>query len=165
MLISAIDESSAVLLREQIARALPDATIFASNGLADSAYFDPADGGIPVTLDARVLVASATLDPSAYPPRGRRSCPPTGGTIGAPEPSAIYGYEAMGLMLRAITRATDRGHEAAERSKVVAAILSTPRIHSLLGIYGIDSAGDTTIHRYGIYRIVGGRLSFLKATG
>ena len=160
-----IDESSAVLLTEQIARALPDATIFASNGLADSAYFDPAAGGIPATLDARVLVASATLDPSTYPASGQAFLSTYRRTIGAPEPSAIYGYAAMGLMLRAITRATDRGHEAAERSKVVAAILSTPRIHGPLGIYRLDSAGDTTIHRYGIYRIVGGRLSFLKATG
>ncbi len=165
VLISAIDEPSAVLLTEQIARLLPGATIFASNGLADSAYTDPSDGGIPASLDARVLITSATLDASAYPPAGRAFLSEYTRTFGAPEPSAIYGYAAMGLMLRAIARATDGGHKAAQRSKVVAAILRTSRIRSPLGSYRIDSAGDTTIDRYGIYRLVDRQLSFLEAAG
>jgi ABC-type branched-subunit amino acid transport system substrate-binding protein len=71
----------------------------------------------------------------------------------------------MALMLHAIGRATDRGRRAAYRSNVVAAILATPRIRSPLGTYRIDSSGDTTIDRYGIDRIVAGRLSFVEAAG
>lgn len=165
VLVSAIDEPNAVRLTEQIARALPDATIFASGGLADSAYVDADAGGIPVSLDPRVLVASATLPAGDYPPSGRAFLSAYTRTFGAAEPSAIYGYTAMQLMLDAIDRATDRGRKAAYRSKVVAAILSTPPIRSPLGTYRINANGDTTIDRYGIYRIVDGQLSFAEATG
>jgi branched-chain amino acid transport system substrate-binding protein len=165
VLISAIDEPSSVLLTKQLTRLLPDARIFVSNGLADRAYIDPGAGGIPASLDPRVVVASATLDAASYPPAGQAFLAEYARAFGVSEPSAIYGYAAMGLMLRAISRATDRGHTAAQRSKVVAAIGSTTRIRGALGTYRINSAGDTTINRYGIYRLVGGRLSFLQAGG
>jgi branched-chain amino acid transport system substrate-binding protein len=165
VLLSAIDEPSAALLTEQIAHALPDATIFATNGLADSAYTDPDAGGIPTSLDARVFLTSATLAPSLYPASGQAFLAQYTRAYGAPAPQAIYGYAAMALMLDAIGRATDGGRRAAYRSKVVAALLATPRIRSPLGTYRIDSSGDTTIDRYGIYRIVSGRLSFVEATG
>jgi branched-chain amino acid transport system substrate-binding protein len=165
VLISAIDERSAVLLTRQLARMLPDATFFASDGLADSAYVEPEAGGIPASLDPRVIVASATLNPSAYPPAERAFLTGYARLFGAPEPSAVYGYAAMGLMLRAISRATDGGRRPVQRSKVAAAILSTSRIRGALGTYRIDSSGDTSINRFGIYRIVDGRLSFLQAGG
>jgi ABC-type branched-subunit amino acid transport system substrate-binding protein len=71
----------------------------------------------------------------------------------------------MELMLRAISRATGGGHRAAQRSKVVAAIIPSPPVQSLLGTYRIDAAGDTTIDRYGIYRIVDGRTSYVQSNG
>jgi ABC-type branched-subunit amino acid transport system substrate-binding protein len=162
VLISAIDERSSILLTKQVAHAIPDATIFATGALADSAFTDPAVGGIPAWLDARVLLVSATLDADAYPLAGRAFLSTYARTFGIAEPSAIYGYAAMRLMLHAIARATDGGHRAAYRAKVVAAITRTARLRSPLGAYRIDAAGDTTIGRYGIYRIVGGRLSYIQ---
>lgn len=165
VLISAIDEASAVLLTEQLARKLPQATIFASGELADSAYTDPARGGVPTSIEPRVIVVSAALDPAAYPTSGQAFLASYSRRFGAPEPPAIFGYAAMKLMLAAISSATDRGREQAVRSKVVAAIHSARPVRSPLGKFRIDSAGDTTIERYGIYRIVDGRLSFLEASG
>ena len=165
VLISAIDERSSAVLTEQLARALPDATIFASNELADTAYTDPARGGIPSSLEPRVVVVSATLDPAAYPVSGQAFLAAYSRQFGTPEPPAIFGYAAMSLMLGAISQATDGGRKPAIRSKVAAAIRSTPNVNSALGPFWIDSAGDTTIDRYGIYRIVAGQLSFLEATG
>ena len=130
-----------MLLTEAARRRFPDATIFASNGLADSAYVDPA-GGIPPALRlarAGRLARRSIRAPTR--PRGRRSSPPTRARFGAPEPSAIFGYEAMSLMLRAIARATDRGRKAAERSKVAAAILSTPGSTARSATYRIDRPG------------------------
>ena len=43
-----------------------------------------------------------------------------------------------------------------------AAIFSTKARQSVLGTYGIKSDGDTTLRRYGVYRIVGGKLRFWK---
>ena len=165
VLISAIDEPSSVRLTEQVAHALPQAAIFATNGLADSAYTDPAAGGIPASLDARVLLTSATLDAGAYPPAGQAFISTYARAFGIAEPSAIYGYAAMQLMLHAIARATDGGRRPAQRVNVVDAIIRSPRLESPLGTYRIDSSGDTTIDHYGVYRIVQGRLSYVQASG
>jgi branched-chain amino acid transport system substrate-binding protein len=82
---------------------------------------------------------------------------------GTPQPYAIYGYETMSLMLDAISRATHGGKIAAQRSKVVAAIFKTRNRHSVLGTYSINGNGDTTLTRYGVYRVVDGRLEFARA--
>ena len=58
---------------------------------------------------------------------------------GDPEPYAIFGYEAMSLMLNAITRATDNGTLPAVRSKVRKAIFATRDRHGVLGTYGINA--------------------------
>ena len=82
---------------------------------------------------------------------------------GSPEPTAIFGYEAMSLLLSAIERATDDGTRAAVRSQVRAALFDTRDRRSVLGTYSIDRNGDTTLRRYGVYGIAGGQLTFLQA--
>jgi ABC-type branched-subunit amino acid transport system substrate-binding protein len=49
------------------------------------------------------------------------------------------------------------------RSHVVAALLSTRDRQGAIGTYSIDSDGDTTIRRYGVWRVVEGQLVFWKA--
>ena len=151
-----------MLVTRQVAAALPDALIFGSAGLAESTYVDPELGGIPLSLDSRVLITSPTLDPAAYPPAGRRFFARYERRYGVPQPSSIFGYEAMSLMLNAISRATDGGTVEAMRSKVVAALTSTRDRHSVLGTYSINAHGDTSLDRYGVYRVAGGSLRFLK---
>jgi branched-chain amino acid transport system substrate-binding protein len=153
VVLSAIDEPSAVLLTEQLAGAVPRATIFVANDLSDRAYTDPSDGGVPASLDSRLVVLSAALPPSAYPRSARVVL------AHAPYTPAIFGYEAMRVMLTAIARATDDGRIQADRRKVLAALFSTRRP------FTIDSAGDSSIDRYGVYRLVGGRMSFVEAAG
>jgi ABC-type branched-subunit amino acid transport system substrate-binding protein len=164
ILISAIDERSAARLTEQVALVMPRVRIIATADLADSAYTSPM-GGIPLSVDPRVLVASPMADPGAYPASGRAILAAYSRAYGALEPQAIFGYEAMSLMLNAISRATDNGRKSAERSKVLAEILGARREHTVLGAYRIDRSGDTTIKRYGIYRVVNGRLSYLETLG
>jgi branched-chain amino acid transport system substrate-binding protein len=45
----------------------------------------------------------------------------------------------------------------------VAAIFATRNRHSVLGTYSIEHGGDTTLRRYGVYRVLGGKLSFWTA--
>jgi branched-chain amino acid transport system substrate-binding protein len=163
VMLSAITESNAVLVTKQIAGAVPRARIFGSAGVAESTYANPADGGLPRGIDSRVMVTVATLTPDAYPPAGRAFFADYTRQYGAPQPYAIYGYEAMSLMLSAIERATDHGTRPARRSRVAEALFSTRNRHSVLGTYSIEKTGDTTLRRYGVYRIVGGRLSFWTA--
>lgn len=163
VLVSAITEADAALVVKQVAAALPHAMIFGSAGLAESTFTEPALGGIPVAVDPRVLITVATLDPHAYPPDGRRFFALYARRYGRSQPYAIYGYAAMNLMLDAIARATDHGSKPAARSKVAAAIFATHNRPSALGQYSIDRQGDTSVSRYGVYRIQAGRLRFWKA--
>jgi branched-chain amino acid transport system substrate-binding protein len=163
VLISAITENHAVLLTRQLAAALPNAKLFGTAGVAESTYADAADGGIPRALDGQVMITVATLDPGSYPPAGRAFYAAYEHRYGIPQPHAIYGYEAMSLMLSAISRATDHGRSRARRSKVVTALFDTRARRSVLGTYSITHQGDTTLRRYGVYRIIDGRLVFWTA--
>jgi branched-chain amino acid transport system substrate-binding protein len=161
VLISAIDERSSVLLAEQLASADPNATIFIDNGLADSAFF----AGLPQSLDSRLVVLSAALPARNYPPPARAFLARYARRFDAPEPSAIFGYVAMQLMLDVLDDATNGGRKQADRAKILAALSDGDQRRTVLGAIRIDRAGDATITRYGIYRVVNGRLSFLGAAG
>lgn len=163
VLISADTESGAVLLTKQLAEAAPGVKIFGSAGLAESTYADPAQGGIPLSVDSKMLLTAPALGLAAYPAAARVFTTAYERRFGAPEPDAIFGYEAMSLLLSAISQATDDGTEPAVRSEVRAAIFATRDRHSVLGTYSINQDGDTSLRRYGVYRIIDGRLTFWKA--
>jgi branched-chain amino acid transport system substrate-binding protein len=163
ILISALTQDNAVALTDQLGRALPTAQLFATAGLAERAFFDPADGGVSPALDARIVMTVATLSNGDYPPAGRRFLAAYARRYGAWQPDAIYGYEAMSLLLDAVSRATEHSSDPAVRSRVTHALFATRDRHSVLGTYGIDRHGDTTMRRWGVYRIQNGRLVFWKA--
>ncbi len=158
VLISAIADSGAAAVTRALAAAMPSAQIFGSDGLAESTYADPAQGGIPISLDPRVLLTAAPPGPRS----ARQFYSTYAHSFGKTEPDAIYGYEAMSLLLDAIARATHDGRRPARRSQVLASIFDTRGRHSVLGTYSIEPSGDTTIRRYGVYRIVNGRLTYWK---
>jgi branched-chain amino acid transport system substrate-binding protein len=158
--ISAIVDNNAVQLTKDVAAALPKAKIFGPDGVEVSTYFDPKKGGIPLTLDPRVFMTVATLPATEYPPAGQAFFKAYTAKYGKPEAYAIYGYEAMSLMLDAIKRGIGTG--SADKSKVVAALFATKNRSSVLGTYSIDPNGDTTLTDYGAYKIVNGSDAFLK---
>jgi len=81
---------------------------------------------------------------------------------GSPPPDAILGYEAMSLLLGAINRASEDGRRAVRRTRVLAALFATRERHSVLGTYSLTSAGDTTLRRFGAYRLARGRRYFWR---
>jgi branched-chain amino acid transport system substrate-binding protein len=158
VLIAAIADSNTAAVTTQLATALPTARLFASAGVAESTYAR----GIPMALEGRLEITTAALDPSVYPPQGRTFLQDYALRFGAPEPDAIFGYEAMSLLLSAITHATNHGRTTAERSKVVKALFATRRRLGATGPYSIQSDGDTTEDRYGVWTVVDKRLRFLE---
>jgi branched-chain amino acid transport system substrate-binding protein len=163
VLISADTESGAVLLTRQLAATMPEVKLFGSAGLAESTYTDQAQGGIPLSIDPRVIITAPTPGGTQYPASARAFTAAYQRRYGAVEPASIFGYEAMSLLLSAVARATAGGTEVAARSKVRAAIFATRDRRSVLGTYSIDREGDTTLRRYGVYSIVAGRLTFWQA--
>lgn len=150
VLISAIPGLNAVPLVTQVAAVNPGLQLFATSGLAETAFVDPAHGGIAASLADRLLLTVPTGDQA--PPR----------TFASAEPVEIDAYAAMQLLLEAIRRATDSGRRQAQRIKVVHALFGGREHVSVLGRYRIGRDGDTSLDSYGVYRVRAGELQYWK---
>ena len=67
-----------------------------------------------------------------------------------PDPYAIYGYEVMKLGLDTIKSLGAQGNS---KSAVLKALFATTARQSVLGVYGFDKNGDTTLKSYGLYKV------------
>ena len=154
--------SNAVQLFRHLATGVPGAKLFGADAVAESSFANDAEGGIPPAVARRTLVTAPTLEPGAYPPAGRRFFDAYRHRYGTrnPEPYAIYGYEAMRVVLDAIARS---GPRATQRPAVVAELRDPRPRRSPLGSYRIDGNGDTTLTDYGVYRVRDGGLVFDRA--
>jgi branched-chain amino acid transport system substrate-binding protein len=154
---SGITANNAVQLYKDFAAALPDAKLYGPDGVAETGFSDPKEGGIPADVASRVKVTVATLSPDEYPADGQEFFKSFTDKYNEPNPNpyAIYGYEAMRLALDAIERS-----ETGEKADIVKALFATKDRDSVLGTYSIDENGDTTLTDYGVYTIDGGELEF-----
>jgi branched-chain amino acid transport system substrate-binding protein len=154
-----ISFNNAVQLFEDLGRALPRAKLFGGDGVAESGFANPREGGIPRRLARRVFVSVATLAPSAYPASGREmfSAYRRRYRDRHPDPYAIYGYEAMLLALDAVDAV------GGDRDAVIDWLFEVRDRDSVLGRYSIDRYGDTTLKSYGVYRISRGALYWAGA--
>jgi len=156
---SGITANNGVQIFKDFAAALPEAQLYGPDGVAESGFADPKEGGIPASVARRVKVSVATLNPDSYPPEGREFFEQFAQKYGEqnPDPYAIYGYEAARLALDAIERS-----QTGNKEDIIKALFSTKDRASVLGTYSIDENGDTTLTDYGIYKIEGGELVFDK---
>jgi branched-chain amino acid transport system substrate-binding protein len=154
---SGITANNAVQLYKDFSAALPDAKLYGPDGVAESGFSDPKEGGIPASVASKVKVTVATLSPDEYPPEGQEFFKQFEEKYGEsnPDPYAIYGYEAMRLALDAIQRSG-----TGDKADIVKALFDTKDRQSVLGTYSIDENGDTTLTDYGVYSIKGGELQF-----
>ncbi len=154
-----ITANNAVQLFRDLARGLPRARLFGSDGIADSGFADPRAGGVPAKVGRRVLITVSTLAPFAYPAAGQdffrhyteRYRDP------APDPYAIYGYEAMRLVLDAVAAA------GSDRLAVIETLRDMPARAGAIGTYRFDHYGDTTLRSFGLYRVRPGALEWAGA--
>jgi branched-chain amino acid transport system substrate-binding protein len=74
---------------------------------------------------------------------------------------ALYGYEAMTVVLDAIRNSGARGDD---RQTVIDRVLATKNRNSVLGRYSVEPSGETTLSHYGVDRVSSsGHLVFLRA--
>jgi branched-chain amino acid transport system substrate-binding protein len=156
-LYAGVTANNAVQLYKDFSAALPNAKLYGPDGVAESGFADPKEGGIPASVAKKTKVTVATLSPDEYPPEGQKFFKDFEAKYGdkTPDPYAIYGYEAAQLALDAIKRSGTGSKE-----DVLKAIFATKDRKSVLGTYSIDKNGDTTIADYGVYDIEGGDLAF-----
>jgi branched-chain amino acid transport system substrate-binding protein len=154
---SGITANNAVQLYKDFSAAIPDAKLYGPDGVAESGFADPKEGGIPNDVASKVKVTVATLSPDEYPPEGQEFFDQFEKKYGEPNPDpySIYGYEAMRLALDAIARSG-----TGEKADILSALYETKDRESVLGTYSIDENGDTTLTDYGVYTVKDGELVF-----
>ena len=151
-----ITQNKGVQVFKDVYSANPEIKMFGPDGVAESAF----SGELGPEVEKAVWVTAPTLDPKLYPPAAQEFYKEFRSQHGKdPEPYAIYGYEAMNVVLDALERA---GEQANDRAAVLEQIFSTQNRESVLGTYDIDENGDTTLTDYGGYRVEGGELVFDK---
>jgi len=145
---------SATAALTAIHAALPRARLYGSSGLSA--------GGVDVR-GAAVLRTSPVLPADRYSPPARRVMSLLQAERGAPTSAeALYGYEAMRLVLRALDAA---GEDSDERGAVVAQALRPRTVSLLIGSYSLTRTGDVAPARFGAYRQVGPRAELRGVRG
>ncbi len=138
-------------ITKDVNAALPNAKIYGGDGICTSSYTAASKGGVPASIDPKIQCTVATLDLPTYP-GGKKFLAAYKAKYGDanPDPYAIYGYEVMKLGLDTIAGLGAKGND---KSAVLAALFATKSRHSVLGTYGFDANGDTTLKSYGLYKV------------
>jgi branched-chain amino acid transport system substrate-binding protein len=164
---SGVTGENYVQVFKDVAAACPDCKLYGPDGVAEAAFSDPKEGGIPADVGARTKVTVATLSPEEFEKQGIQEAQKFFDDFNSeygveqPDPYAIYGYETMKLALDTLKAVGDKAND---REAVRAQLLeNTKGRDSVLGTYDIDENGDTTLTDYGLYDIKDGQLEFVKA--
>ena len=141
--------NGAVQIFKDVESAMPDAQLYGPDGVCESGFTNPSKDGIPKEVGEKFKCTVATLDLESYP-GGQEFIKAFEAEYGEgnPDPYAIYGYEAMQLVIDTIKAA---GPEGTSREGVLKALFQTKDRDSVLGTYSIDENGDTTLTDYGLY--------------
>jgi branched-chain amino acid transport system substrate-binding protein len=146
-----IVSNGAVQITKDINAALPKAKIFGADGVCTDSYTAASKGGVPASINPLMQCTVATLDLPSYP-GGQQFLAAYKAKYGVsnPDPYAIYGYEAMKLGLETITGLGAKGND---KAAVLAALFATQNRSSVLGTYGFNANGDTSLKTYGLYKV------------
>jgi branched-chain amino acid transport system substrate-binding protein len=137
-----LGDATSGLLLQAIRRALPGASLFGSSAMA---YSTPTPPGLP-----EIQLLSPLLPARAYGPSARgvlSRIPQEARAAGGVQ--ALYGYEAMRLVIDSIAAAGAGGDDRA----AVARAALTPRARvSVIGPFRVQATGDVAPARFGAYR-------------
>jgi branched-chain amino acid transport system substrate-binding protein len=156
VLYAGLGNAATAAMLDDIAGAAPQVRFFATSGVAASDMATRLRAAAP-----RTYVVSPALALAALPLAGRRFARAFQSRYGRPPgPYAVLGYEAMSVVLDAMAAA---GKRANHPQAVIRAFFQIRDRRSVLGTYSIDREGDTTLRRFGGYRVRRGTLVFDRA--
>ena len=146
-----IVSNGAVQITKDVHAALPTAKVFGGDGVCTDSYTSAKKGGVPASLYPLLQCTVATQKLSAYP-GGKDFLAAYSKAYGtsSPDPYAIYGYEVMKLGLDTVAKLGAQGNS---KSAVLKALFATTSRSSVLGTYGFNKDGDTTLKSYGLYKV------------
>jgi branched-chain amino acid transport system substrate-binding protein len=156
---SGVTPNGAVQLYKDVSAAIPEAKLYGPDGVSNPEFYNPSEGGVPPEIGNKTKITVATLSPDEYPPEGKKFFEDFSREYGVENPDvyAIYGYEAMNLVL---DTCKELGSDCSDKQAMIDALFQTKARKSVLGTYDIDENGDTTITDYGVYDVKGGELVF-----
>lgn len=129
--------------------------------LGSSTMVDPSFTAQLGSAASRTLLSTPLLAPALYPPAAQRVLSEYARRFGGEAgPEALYGYEAMSVVLDTIRRA---GSAGGSRQTVIDRLLSMRNRDSVLGRYSMQADGETTLSRYGVDRVLNGLPVFYRA--
>jgi branched-chain amino acid transport system substrate-binding protein len=146
-----IVSNGAVQITKDVHSAIPKAKVFGGDGVCTDSYTSATKGGVPAALYPLIQCTVATQDLAAYP-GGKAFLAAYKAKYGVsnPDPYAIYGFEVMKLGLDTVKNLAAQGNS---KSAVLHALFATTARPSVLGTYGFDKNGDTTLKSYGLYKV------------
>jgi len=146
-----IVSNGAVQITKDVHSAIPTAKIFGGDGVCTSSYTSASKGGVPAAIDPLIQCTVATQNLAAYPGgKDFLAAYQAKYNVSSPDPYAIYGYAEMQLALNTIKNLGAQGNS---KSDVLKALFATTGRNSVLGTYGFDKNGDTTLKSYGLYKV------------
>ena len=159
MIYTGITANNAVQIFKDMAVALPKAALLGPEGVGETGFFDPKEGGLPPDVAKRTRITIPGVAPEEYPPAGKQFLKDYTAKYGEKNPDryAVYGYESMSVLLDAIKRA---GGDGGDKAAVVKELLGTKDREGVFGTYSFDKNGDITLTPYGVYKIEDGSLVF-----
>ena len=112
-----IVDNNAVQLYKDLGAALPDATLWGPDGVATSTFTND----LPPDIAERTFITVATINPKDYGPKGQTFFEDFKSQYkqDVVQPYAIYGFEAMDVVLDAMDRAGDALQRQAGRDRRV----------------------------------------------
>jgi branched-chain amino acid transport system substrate-binding protein len=143
-----VTANGAVQIFKDVANALPNAKLYGPDGTCESDMTNPRKGGLPAAVGKRFKCTVAVRDLAAYP-GGKQFLAAYARAYGNAKPDAyaIYGYEAMNLVLDTLAKS------GPDRAAFVRGLFATHDRRSVLGTYSIDRNGDTSDTEYGVYDV------------
>ena len=146
-----IVSNGAVQITKDVNAVIPAAKIFGGDGVCTSSYTEASQGGVPASIDPKIYCTVATQNLDAYP-GGKTFLSAYKAMYGTanPDPYAIYGYEVMKLGLDTIA---SLGANGGNKADVLKALFAIKDRSSVLGTYGFNKDGDTTLKSYGVYKV------------
>ena len=144
-----VTANGGVQLVKDMHAAMPTAKFFGGDGVCSTAWTQASSGGVPADIAPLMECTQPALDLPAYPGGAKFIADYKAAYGSTPDPYGIYGYEAMKLAIDTITSLGANGNNKADILKALFAITAR---NSVLGTYGFDKNGDTTLKSFGLYK-------------
>jgi branched-chain amino acid transport system substrate-binding protein len=153
LLYAGSDRARATALLDAVAAASPSAKLLAPSALDDQGFAAGLSSAAQQALD----VSAPGFDRADLTATGRQFEAAFTARYGhAPNPQAIFGYEAMSAVIAVLREA---GKNAGNRGTVRNDFFAIRNRASVLGTYSIDSSGDTSLAPFVISHVRAGTLT------